>query len=286
MRTAILTLRGLFLAALLLASFARVASARTPIDVEIGNFDPPAVRDPVLRAPREVPLPVRFLRGDADGSGKVELADALTVLSNLFLGTKPLGCADAADTNDDGQLSMSDAIHTLSFLFLGGVNMPAPFPECGVDPTSDALSCGEGATCSPELATPAFQITRTETGYLLDLPEEMVAVLPEESEMLLGASRDPLTARAGVARKLSKTSVFVETQTSLRLGTGVRPIVSLQIPTAVARMPALGFDCGPSVCTCSGDEDCNRLFSTDSCTGGFCVIGPSGQVWCICAARY
>ena len=59
---------------------------------------------------------------------------------HLFQG-KPIDCTDAGDFNDDGSLNQTDAIAVLQHLFNGGGNPPPPFPELGVDPTPDALSC-------------------------------------------------------------------------------------------------------------------------------------------------
>lgn len=45
----------------------------------------------------------------------------------------------------------------------------------------------------------------------------------------------------------------------------------------------LNFTCGAAACVCHGDEDCNHLFSTNSC-GPFAVCFISGgSVVCVCA---
>jgi hypothetical protein len=56
-------------------------------------------------------------------------------------------CADAADANDDGIRDFSDVLDLGSFLFSGGPPPPAPFPDCGPDPTPDGLSCLAFAGC-------------------------------------------------------------------------------------------------------------------------------------------
>ncbi len=90
---------------------------------------------------------IDFRRGDANASGSLDVSDAIRLLGTLFgiAAGSPLCllCADAADTNDDGQLNITDPIFLLQFLFLGGPSPPAPFPECGPDPTAvDGISCG------------------------------------------------------------------------------------------------------------------------------------------------
>jgi len=82
-----------------------------------------------------------FIRGDADGSGSVDITDAIFVLAHLFLGADSPACPDAADANDDGQLDISDPIAVLMHLFLGGGSLPPPADAPGSDPTPDALGC-------------------------------------------------------------------------------------------------------------------------------------------------
>ena len=87
-----------------------------------------------------------FLRGDMDGSGAVNISDAVELLRALFVEAMDSGCPDAADVDDDGALNMSDAVFLLQHLFFGGPRPPAPFPEVGLDPSPDALD-RPGARC-------------------------------------------------------------------------------------------------------------------------------------------
>jgi len=81
-----------------------------------------------------------FIRGDANGNGEVDLADATSILSYLFAGSR-FECLDALDTNDSGSVDMADAIYLLAYLFAGGAEPPPPFPQKGPDVTSDPLPC-------------------------------------------------------------------------------------------------------------------------------------------------
>lgn len=81
-----------------------------------------------------------FLRGDADGNGTVSIVDATSVLFHLFAAFDP-PCDDALDFYDDGAVDVSDAVGLLEYLFVAGTPPVAPFPDCGVDPTADGLSC-------------------------------------------------------------------------------------------------------------------------------------------------
>ncbi|OUU23060.1 MAG: hypothetical protein CBC13_06535, partial [Planctomycetia bacterium TMED53] len=87
----------------------------------------------------------RFLRGDHNGDGSVDISDAMSLLSALFAnGTT--SCEDAADSNDDGNIDVSDAVRTLQYLFAGST-IPAPIDTCGVDQTDDGLDCAQGSNC-------------------------------------------------------------------------------------------------------------------------------------------
>lgn len=94
--------------------------------------------------------PRRFIRGDADSNGRLELTDAVHTLNSLFLGGPQSLCADAADADDNGAVSLTDAVFLLEYLFLDGHSPPPPGPDaCGTDPSKDVLDpCGSDAsTC-------------------------------------------------------------------------------------------------------------------------------------------
>ncbi|MEM7232145.1 MAG: CotH kinase family protein, partial [Planctomycetota bacterium] len=86
-------------------------------------------------------VPLNFVRADADGNGTVNVSDAITSLGVLFQGREPPSCYDRYDANDDGFVDLSDPVFTLLFLFAGGSDPAAPFPDPGMDPSDDALSC-------------------------------------------------------------------------------------------------------------------------------------------------
>lgn len=88
-----------------------------------------------------------FRRGDCNGDGSINLADAVHCLSVLFLtpSTTP-DCIDACDGNDDGALNLADAVRMLNALF-AAEPLPGPYPLCGADPSADAMTCALGAAC-------------------------------------------------------------------------------------------------------------------------------------------
>jgi len=61
--------------------------------------------------------------GDANFDYEVNIADAIVILGDLFLGTQSILCPEAADFNKDLTVNITDPIGILNFLFLGD---PAP----------------------------------------------------------------------------------------------------------------------------------------------------------------
>ncbi|MEC9477122.1 MAG: hypothetical protein VX764_08800 [Planctomycetota bacterium] len=85
-----------------------------------------------------------FIRGDCNGDGAFNIADAIKLLSYLFSGGVLPACLDSCDGNDDGNLNLADAVTMLNELFLpGSPPIPAPDAVCSIDPTDDPLNCGD-----------------------------------------------------------------------------------------------------------------------------------------------
>ncbi len=91
-----------------------------------------------------------FRRGDSNVDGKIDIADAVFLLSFLFAKGEDPACADAGDANDDGRLDIADAISTLDFLFGQGSSVQWASTYCADDVTADFLTCGSyPPACSP-----------------------------------------------------------------------------------------------------------------------------------------
>jgi hypothetical protein len=88
----------------------------------------------------------RFIRGDANADGKVDVSDAVKDLFHLFL-AESIPCEKAADATDDGRLDISDPILILDFLFGGHAAPREPSGSCGLDPTGDDRSCESFPAC-------------------------------------------------------------------------------------------------------------------------------------------
>lgn len=87
----------------------------------------------------------RFLRGDCDDDGAVDISDASCVLNWLFLGASAPRCVATTNTNGDADVDISDATYLLNHLFLGGPPLAPPFPVCGTSAleADEALGCDE-----------------------------------------------------------------------------------------------------------------------------------------------
>ncbi len=95
-----------------------------------------------------------FHRGDPDGSGEIEVTDAVALLAFLFLDGAPPACRESADANSDGALDLSDPVAVLGYLFLAGPPPADPGPPgapCGPDPdpagSAGDLGCEAYAGC-------------------------------------------------------------------------------------------------------------------------------------------
>lgn len=90
-----------------------------------------------------------FSRGDCNGDGSTNIADAVFLLGNLFPQGAPnvLACVDACDGNDDESINIADAVRILNALFGPADPLPAPYPGCGSDAAGTALDCGSYSHC-------------------------------------------------------------------------------------------------------------------------------------------
>lgn len=85
----------------------------------------------------------RATPGDANRDGKLEITDALAILSTLFAGAATV-CTDALDANNNGRVALTDAVYLLQFLFQGG---PGP-SSCELDVAASYLGCAGGSSCA------------------------------------------------------------------------------------------------------------------------------------------
>lgn len=94
--------------------------------------------------------PQEFERGDIDGSGTINLQDAVFALNTLFpQGPAPtIPCDAATDINDDDSHNLADVVVLLGYLFVPNSPPPAPpLGACGPDPTPGSLTCDSFPPC-------------------------------------------------------------------------------------------------------------------------------------------
>ncbi len=94
----------------------------------------------------------RFIRGDANGDARINVSDAVYVLTYLFRNGPQPPCIDAADAHDDGTIGIADPIRILGYLFIGDAPPAAPSDACGYDPTPDGLPCESYPPCAEAVA--------------------------------------------------------------------------------------------------------------------------------------
>jgi hypothetical protein len=108
---------------------------------------PPASRDADHDAVPDECEAVLFHRGDSDADGKMDLADAVSILTHLFLRGEAPGCLEAADAENDGAIDLSDPVYILRHLFLSGPPPVSPGPPggpCGRDPDTPGSEGDQG----------------------------------------------------------------------------------------------------------------------------------------------
>jgi hypothetical protein len=107
----------------------------------------------VLTSVNGIEPPPRFLRGECDGDGFVDLNDALCSLKWQLLGGKTPGCIASLNANGDRRVDIADVIRLLTYIIIGGLQPVEPFPACGpsVLAADEVLGCETPtATCSEE----------------------------------------------------------------------------------------------------------------------------------------
>lgn len=94
-----------------------------------------------VNCPADCDVP-RFLRGDVDANGKIDVMDTQRIYSWLYSGQN-LDCQDAADVNDDGKVDLSDSVYLSEFISRKRRSLPVPFLSKGYDPTPDSIKCAQ-----------------------------------------------------------------------------------------------------------------------------------------------
>lgn len=114
--------------------------AATPVDAPCPVHEILELRfEPVV-------VDTRFQRGNVDGVGELNVADAVFGLNYLFISGDQPPCRAALDTNADGGTNVTDMVHILNHLFLGGAPPAGDYPDCEV---GDPVDCETGHDLCP-----------------------------------------------------------------------------------------------------------------------------------------
>jgi hypothetical protein len=79
---------------------------------------------------------LKFIRGDANGSGAVDVSDVVYLSNYVQNGSPDPPCLDACDVDDNSAVNQSDVAYLTNYLFSGGPPPQPPFPSCDRDPPS------------------------------------------------------------------------------------------------------------------------------------------------------
>jgi hypothetical protein len=178
------------------------------LTVEAGAAREPVAGDVLVTAPGGSAVLERgftylgrtFIRGDFNGSLRVDLSDAIAGLNFLFQGGPPALCPEVADTNSDGVHDLSDEVFLLIHLFVGTRPPAPPYPAPGI-PSGPSSPCGLPAapvvkSISHQTVKEGDIVTFLGSGFARD-PARNVVLFGGSRAETLEASEDRLLVRVG-----------------------------------------------------------------------------------------
>ena len=104
------------------------------------SLDPSLTDGSVTLNPTYAPPDTPFVRGNCNGDDRVDIADGIWILNEMFQGGPAGTCVEACDANSDDMTDTADAIFVISYRLLSGPMPTAPFPECGIEEGADCES--------------------------------------------------------------------------------------------------------------------------------------------------
>ncbi len=118
----------------------------TNVMVVAGNSYPAELNDATITLEAVSVTP--FLRSDANADSRTDVADAVWMLSDLFLGGPHTDCNGANDANNDGVYDTADPVFVINYQFLDGTMPSAPFPDCGIAANQQPIDCLAYPSCN------------------------------------------------------------------------------------------------------------------------------------------
>ncbi|OUU19714.1 MAG: hypothetical protein CBC13_12110 [Planctomycetia bacterium TMED53] len=82
-----------------------------------------------------------FVRGDLNLDQEVNLLDTNLLIGHLNGAPITTQCGDRLDVNDDGFVNLFDVTFMIEALNNSELTIPSPYPNPGIDPTSDSMEC-------------------------------------------------------------------------------------------------------------------------------------------------
>lgn len=119
--------------------------AVTNVMVVSGNSIPAIFSDATISLEAVSVTP--YLRSDANGDSRSDIADAIWMLSEQFLNGPSNNCDGAKDANGDGLFNVADPTYVINYRFTDGPAPPAPFPDCGAADGQEPEDCIEYPSC-------------------------------------------------------------------------------------------------------------------------------------------
>jgi hypothetical protein len=86
-----------------------------------------------------------FKSGDGNGDARIDIADPIYLINNLFRDGPDFPCQESADANGDQVTDLSDATYMIAYLFQAGP-VPVGDLECHTSESSTPESCPSGST--------------------------------------------------------------------------------------------------------------------------------------------
>jgi hypothetical protein len=70
--------------------------------------------------PSNEAMGLRYITGDANRDGEINITDIVYLINNLFIGGPPPTPLVAGDANCDGKINVVDVVYLINYLFIGG----------------------------------------------------------------------------------------------------------------------------------------------------------------------
>ena len=105
-----------------------------------GSIEAELISGSVTLFPQYAPPDVPFIRGNCNGDDRVNIADGIWIINEIFQNGPAGTCLIACDANDDSAVDVADATFIIMYRFMSGPVPAAPWPDCGTIEGADCES--------------------------------------------------------------------------------------------------------------------------------------------------